>query len=64
MASMIGLNNNSDDSDSENVGNRDEVSITKKKERRRKNLFFFRDICISWVGKKSSWRGRKMVMEG
>ncbi len=64
MASMIGLNNNSDDSDSENVVTQDEeVTITKKK-RGEGKTFFFRDICISWVGKKSSWRGRNMVVEG
>ena len=54
---MIGLNNNSDDSDSENVVTQDEeVTKIKKKERSRKNLLFFRDICFSWVGKKSSWK--------
>ena len=61
---MRGLINNSDDSDNENVGTKDKGATIIKKKRGEGKTFFFREICISWVGKKSSWRGRYMVMEG
>ena len=35
MASMKGVNNNSDDSDSENVGTQDKEAMLTKKERKR-----------------------------
>jgi hypothetical protein len=54
MASLIGLNKNSDDSDSENVGTQDkEAFLTKKKERRRKNLFFQRHLHLLILAKKA-----------
>jgi hypothetical protein len=50
MASVIGLNNNSDDSDSENVVTQDEeVTITKKKIGEGKTFFFQRHLhLLSW----------------
>ena len=67
MASMIGLNNNSDDSDSENVGNRDEVTITKKKRGEGKTYFFSETFASLELAKKAveeeetwSWKAKKV----
>ena len=63
----IDLNNNSDDSDSENVGNRDEVTITKKKRGEGKTYFFSETFASLELAKKAveeegawSWKAKKV----
>ena len=46
MASMIGLNNNSDDSDSENVGTQDNEATINKKKRLYYFLFILKNTCV------------------
>ena len=67
MASMIGLNNNSD-SDSENIGTQDkEATITKKKRGEGKTYFFSETFASLELAKKAveeegtwSWKAKKV----
>ena len=59
MASMIGLNNNSD-SDSENIGTQDkEATITKKKRGEGKTYFFSETFASLELAKKNQLKRKK-----
>ena len=68
MASMIGLNNNSYDSESENVETQDkEATITKKKRGEGKTYFFSETFASLELAKKAveeeetwSWKAKKV----